>query len=249
LLGVNRAYVRDLTTADKVNNMGEDFTTPPTFTAGKYFGFELGYDKNSSVTNGSWTSLQYNGNIAGMIWKSQHDRQIRKYDFSYDNVNRLTGAKFTQYNNLSTNLGFNTGAGVDYTVNNLSYDANGNILTMRQYGLASVTATSSVLIDQLKYNYIAGTNRLQSVIDTANANTPAAGAPGNLGDYHYAAGASAGAVYEYDGNGNLTKDGNKGITNIAYNYLNLPQTITTGKGTITYTYDAAGNKLQKKTVE
>ncbi len=35
-----------------------------------------------------------------------------------------------------------------------------------------------------------------------------------------------------------------------YNHLNLPSVITvTGKGTITYTYDAAGNKLKKTTVD
>src|SRR6185312_159713 len=40
-----------------------------------------------------------------------------------------------------------------------------------------------------------------------------------------------------------------------YNYLNLPQTVNvknndnSGKGTITYTYDAAGNKLKKVTQE
>src|SRR5262249_34824339 len=40
------------------------------------------------------------------------------------------------------------------------------------------------------------------------------------------------------------------ISSITYNTLNLPSVITvTGKGTITYTYDAAGNKLQKITSE
>jgi len=48
----------------------------------------------------------------------------------------------------------------------------------------------------------------------------------------------------------MTQDNNKGISTITYNYLNLPQTITmTGKGTISYTYDATGNKLQKKVVD
>jgi RHS repeat-associated protein len=62
--------------------------------------------------------------------------------------------------------------------------------------------------------------------------------------------------YTYDVNGNLKRDYNKDLGNssndgIVYNHLNLPQTITvrtTGgavKGTITYTYDAAGNKLKK----
>ncbi|ANH80061.1 hypothetical protein A8C56_02845 [Niabella ginsenosidivorans] len=40
------------------------------------------------------------------------------------------------------------------------------------------------------------------------------------------------------------------ISTIAYNILNLPEQITvTGKGTISYQYDAAGNKLQKKVTE
>lgn len=48
----------------------------------------------------------------------------------------------------------------------------------------------------------------------------------------------------------LTLDNNKKISSIAYNHLNLPTAITvTGKGTITYTYDAAGNKLKKEVNE
>jgi RHS repeat-associated protein len=251
LLGVNRAYVKNTATADASNNTGENFTTPLTYAAGGYFGFELGYDKNPSVANGNWTSsLQYTGNITGMIWKSQNDGQIRKYDFSYDNVNRLTAAQFTQYNNTSGSTGFNTSAGTNYSVSNLTYDANGNILTMNQYGLASATATSSVLVDQLSYTYISGTNRLQTVTDAANANTPAPGVAGYLGDYHYASGASAGATYTYDGNGNLTSDANKNISLIYYNVLNLPDSIVvTNKGYIKYYYDAVGDKLEKKTVE
>ncbi|NJO25925.1 MAG: hypothetical protein HC867_09440 [Bacteroidia bacterium] len=43
---------------------------------------------------------------------------------------------------------------------------------------------------------------------------------------------------------------NKAINGITYNHLNLPSVITvTGKGTITYTYDAAGSKLQKTVAE
>src|SRR5437764_9977433 len=54
--------------------------------------------------------------------------------------------------------------------------------------------------------------------------------------------------YTYDANGNLTVDNNKDISNVMYNYLNLPDSMRiAGKGTIKYTYDAAGNKLQKVT--
>ncbi|EIY77482.1 hypothetical protein HMPREF1072_01410, partial [Bacteroides uniformis CL03T00C23] len=51
--------------------------------------------------------------------------------------------------------------------------------------------------------------------------------------------------YNYDSNGNLTKDLNKGITNISYNCLNLPSVVTFSDGsTITYTYAADGTKLK-----
>jgi len=54
----------------------------------------------------------------------------------------------------------------------------------------------------------------------------------------------------YDVNDNLIQDKNKDISNITYNHLNLPYLITlTGKGTIQYIYDAAGNKLEKRTIE
>ena len=58
-------------------------------------------------------------------------------------------------------------------------------------------------------------------------------------------GASAANEYTYDNNGNLTKDSNKGITNIAYNSLNLPSKVTFSDGsTIVYTYAADGTKLR-----
>jgi len=53
--------------------------------------------------------------------------------------------------------------------------------------------------------------------------------------------------YEYDANGNATKDGLSGIS-LTYNYLNLPATAvrTTGSAVnLSYTYDATGNKLAK----
>ena len=52
--------------------------------------------------------------------------------------------------------------------------------------------------------------------------------------------------YEYDLNGNMIKDRNKGIESIVYNHLNLPVKVTwTNKKQITYQYNAAGQKLKK----
>ncbi len=49
--------------------------------------------------------------------------------------------------------------------------------------------------------------------------------------------------FTYNANGYVNKDLNKGIKNITYNYLNLPEKITFGGGnTLTYVYDALGVK-------
>ncbi|MGJ1421022.1 RHS repeat domain-containing protein [Sphingobacterium spiritivorum] len=49
--------------------------------------------------------------------------------------------------------------------------------------------------------------------------------------------------YSYDENGNAKTD-RMGM-NLSYNYLNLPHQVTGGGNTITYLYDAGGNKLRK----
>ena len=97
-----------------------------------YFGFDLGYDKanNNIIGNQTYANPQYNGNIEGMVWKSKGDGEKRKYDFTYDNANRLLSGDFTQYTNGTFNkdAGFNydikMGDGIDYAK---AYDANGNI--------------------------------------------------------------------------------------------------------------------------
>jgi hypothetical protein len=123
---------------------------------------QLGYDKNGSF--GSFTP-QYNGNISGTIWKTKGDQEKRKYNFSYDEVNRLKGASFSQYvSGSGTSATFNTSAeGIDFSVSNLTYDLNGNLLTQDQKGWK---ITGSVYIDKLRYTYMPKSNRLLNVISS-----------------------------------------------------------------------------------
>lgn len=218
MLGMNRDYLKDAAT--------------------NYFGFELGYDKTASVITGaSYTTPQYNANVAGTIWRSQTDGKKRKYDFAYDNVSRLLKANFTQNSGTAWNLN----DGVNYTMQvgdgvnpQNAYDANGNIKGLTQQGLKGA---SSSPIDQLSYSYVSNSNRLQGVTDQAND------PQSTLGDFKEPVAGSN--DYSYDLTGNLTSDGNKGITSISYNHLNLPENVITGNGNIQYVYDAAGKKLRK----
>ncbi|MBI5370933.1 MAG: hypothetical protein HZA79_02775 [Sphingobacteriales bacterium] len=242
--------------------MNRSYLTNPGQSGSARFGFELGYDKLQSNAGNDYASPQFNGNISGMTWKSDGDDIRRKYDFSYDAANRLMKGDFKQdnggtaWNNTLINYNMQMGNGTDPAT---AYDANGNIKAMTQYGwkLGGVTTNP---IDNLTYNYYSNSNKLKNVIDASND-------PGTkLGDFRTSVlhpnqiKNSSTVDYTYDLNGNLRKDLNKDIgtasaEDIVYNHLNLPQTIsvrTTGgavKGTITYTYDAAGNKLQKTVTE
>jgi len=233
ILGANRDYAKSTSSTQN------------------YFGFDLGYDKQPITSLGIYSAPQFNGNITGTVWKSKGNGQIRKYDFTYDPVNRLTGADFNQYSAGN----FDRSAGVDFSVSNLTYDLNGNIKSMDQMGLK--VATSS-FADKLRYTYQSNSNKLQNVMDIANDPQTV------LGDFRYSnshpqkaakdayaqnpTGVDPTTVtdYSYDANGNMNVDKNKDITSITYNHLDLPQTIIiAGKGSIDYTYDAIGTKLKK----
>ena len=198
-----------------------------------FFGTELHYDYGYSAN-------QYNGNIAGATWRSFGDGQRRSYGYSYDAANRLLKADFTEGSGSTwatgaKNFSMQMGDGINPTS---AYDANGNIKAMSQQGLKG---TSSGLIDQLTYEYLANSNKLKGVTDAVNDPTS------TLGDFKEINGTGTND-YAYDSNGNLTQDGNKNIAagGIIYNHLNLPSQITVaGKGTINYLYDAAGAKLRK----
>ena len=110
-----------------------------------------------------------------------------------------------------------------YTEKVSNYDKNGNILGLQRYG--------NGLIDNLTYSYDG--NRLTQVEDVT----------GNSAGFNN--GASTTNEYTYDYNGNLTQDSNKGICNIAWNSLNLPNVVTfTDGSSIVYSYAADGAKLR-----
>ena len=89
-------------------------------------------------------------------------------------------------------------------------------------------------MDVLSYTYDAAIpDRLLRVQDAGTANKG------------FIQGSTATSTYSYDNAGNMTNDAHKGLT-IAYNFMNLPATVTkAGGGTITFEYTATGQKLTK----
>ena len=114
------------------------------------------------------------------------------------------------------------------------YDKMGNILGLKRYGQTSSTGYD--VIDDLSLSYVG--NRLKKVADRSGTSAFNNG-------FEFKDGVDLSTEYEYDENGNLTKDLNKKKTAIQYNCLNLPSRVMFANGnSISYLYDAAGRKLR-----
>jgi RHS repeat-associated protein len=110
-----------------------------------------------------------------------------------------------------------------------TYDPNGNITTYVRHGYGS-----NIPMDSLTYNYYGGYNRLQRINDGAGGSYTT-----DLKDQ------GTGNNYTYDSIGNLKKDVTNGVSNIDWTVYGKIADLTNASGTITYTYDAAGNRISK----
>ena len=172
-------------------------------------------------------TAKYNGSISNITWKSGNESTVRGYKFTYDGLDRMLNATYGETASISTNAN-------RFSENVTGYDKNGNIKSLQRYGQTGASAYG--LLDNLTYTLTG--NQLSCVEDAVS--TAAYGT-----NTAFVNGTSTAGEYVYDVNGNLTKDLNKGITDIQYNVLNLPSTVSFSDGsTITYTYGADGTKLR-----
>ena len=247
LKGINWNYPGTAATTSKV-----------AITADKWFGMDLSYDWG--FENSGTAKNQFNGNIGGMRWQSAGDGtgssgEERSYGFDYDKANRLLKGDFTRRIGSSTTwtsdniINFSMLMGNSGADDGSAYDENGNIKKMQQHGMKfTSTGVSSSLIDNMTYGYTNPAEPVSNKLKTVTEDVAIGSTDFKLGDFTDKN--TTGDDYTYDSNGNLTQDKNKDIGLITYYHLNLPYKITvTGKGTITYIYDAAGTKLEKTTDE
>lgn len=197
---------------------------------------------------------------------------VEEYDYAYDHVGRLVKTTYSvngsdkrelsvvdydnygrillenimgkdevlyDYNaqNMVTDSGYNEGDRLNDWQGNydesLSYDKMGNVQSLLRSGL--LDDGSYGLIDNLSYNYHG--NQLLTVDDAAVG-------PYYQGAFHFVDGADEAVEYEYDANGNMVRDLNKGISFISYDLNNQPRKIEYNDGrNASYVYDAEGNKL------
>ncbi|MDR0833624.1 MAG: DUF6443 domain-containing protein [Candidatus Symbiothrix sp.] len=138
------------------------------------------------------------------------------YRYEYDGLNRLTQSLFLE--DGAVNNRFNEA---------LTYDKHGNILTLQRN-----SGSTPTLMDDLTLSYTG--NQLSHITD-AVSNSIFSGFVKPYG--------VSNNEYDYNTNGAMTKDLNRGVQTVSYNPLNLPKEIQFVDGhRTTYVYDATGVK-------
>ena len=157
----------------------------------------------------------YNGNIAAAY--ISHPDSVYKFAYTYDLQNRLLTSKILMP------------AGSSLSSEEFTYNGEGNIQTLKRYN-------GSKLIDDLIYQYKSQSNKLASICDYAGSLDLS-----SVKEYNDNHSSLIEDDMEYDANGNMISDRDRGIYLIKYNQLNLPDTVQFTDGNqIVNLYDAAG---------
>ena len=215
---------------------------------GSASGFTQSLFRETGSNNPCW-----NGSISAMTWKVGDGKQ-HTYQYTYDGLNRLTEAVYSSPKSLRELLEEQKGAGQspvfedkdpkvlipilsldgNYSVS-YTYDKNCNIEWLQRNGTAN--SAKGKTIDALEYSYSG--NQLKNVTDYSDEKLNYAGA------FDFQDNADVAEEYSYNENGAMTKDLNKGITDIEYDLLGNPRKVTfSDKNSIEYVYAADGRKLR-----
>ena len=199
---------------------------------------------------------RYDGSIAAMSWEVG-DGLTHTYHYTYDEQNRLTEAVYSSNRDFYDKLkpAFEPSHVEDIAELNSDkplklipmeqlqgnysesycYDRNCNITWLQRTGTSN--SVKGQVIDLLEFNYSG--NQLTSVCDYSDEDLNYAGA------FDFQDNADDEEEYSYNENGAMTKDLNKGITDIEYDLLGNPRKVTfSNKNSIEYVYAADGRKLR-----
>ena len=187
-----------------------------------------GFCEKLYYTDGPGTPC-YNGNISSQQWKADNETDMRGYKFSYDGLNRLTTAVYGERGDMSSNVG-------RYDEKITGYTANSAITGLQRNGKQNNLTYG--LVDDLDITL--NGNQLSRIADKAVPMLYA-----GASDFKDNTLSVTGAEYQYNGNGSLVSDANKGITKIEYDNMNNPRRIQFTNGNVTeYIYSVSGEKLR-----
>ncbi|KQT28480.1 hypothetical protein ASG22_19965 [Chryseobacterium sp. Leaf405] len=209
---------------------------------GKLFGYEIKYNnvEGLETPNLDFSDLKvkpkYNGNISEVDWRTNTTTgdNLRRYGYVYDGLNRLSAGFYQKDTNPSAKEYFEK----------MDYDLNGNISHL-QRSADALQGAPAFRIDDLTYGYSG--NRMTSVTDSST------------GDYRGYPDVSGIPITYYEESGSMKSHKDKGILDITYNYLDLPNRVTFDKTYVPrlpiftgdynvntqYLYRADGVKLRK----
>ena len=188
---------------------------------------------------------RWNGSISAMSWRTAND-YVRRYDYEYDELNRRTRADYNYYrvggisNNTVTSLKMMPWVGGDYEDYSVQYwyDRNSNITDIYRKGRVKLSNSSARNYDTLEDDHI---DRNGNQLKSYNVSTN--GQP-YYGSMDFNDGMDAEVEYSYDANGNLTWDGNKGLT-FTYDLAGWPLSIEGSNNRTDYVYTPDGRKLRE----
>lgn len=197
------------------------------------FGMAIDYYNGDYYRQGTYVNYNvdgasnYNGNISSVRWNT-HEQSVSDqnaqymYSYDYNHKNWLEQAEYGVYVPGTTQnvpagtaiqfppqLGsFTPNFSEDYKVDNISYDLNGNILSLSRNGYTDASASLTNVMDDLVYNYELESgnrvnNKLTHVTDIEHTNTYSDIHSQDVDNYSYDAqgrmiyDASVGEYYDY----------------------------------------------------
>lgn len=177
-------------------------------------------------------TLAYNGDISAYEWKGYKDGEwdTESYSYDYDNQNRLSSAY-----SLSQNGSEKAMLGQHDT--HYEYDLMGNITNITRKGVNWDDEEEGYRDDAtLEYDG-------NQLVHISNKGYKDSSSDTQIADREY----SNATEFQYDANGNMTRNLNKGILKIKYNVLNLPEYIYMKNNQYQHNiYDGDGNKLSSE---
>lgn len=194
-----------------------------------YYNGDYSRTGRNITTSPSLTSQDYNGNIKAVRWKNKYldtNSPEKAYKYNYNRNNWLTDAT---YGEIVPNTVADIGSLSKYKEAGLTYDANGNILTLQR------TNELGNVQDNLIYNYKSLKNQLDQVAD-------AAGSSGNSNDI----GSQSAGNYGYNSIGQLEDNISENLHYI-YNTQGLVSEVQNlGNTLVKFFYNERGQRVKKE---